>query len=471
MIGDELRIKQILNNLLSNSFKYTASGEIKLSVDTEQLESGLESGGERSVMLVLRVSDTGQGMTDEQIKNLFHEYSRFNTEANRKTQGTGLGMSITKNLLEKMHGGISVRSELNKGTEFTVRIPQIDTGSGIISKELAINLKDFRIPDVTQNKQRRIVRRPMPHGKVLLVDDMETNLYVAKGLLMPYGLTIETALSGFEAVEKIKSGAQYDIIFMDHMMPKMDGIESANKIRDLGYSRPVVALTANAIAGQSELFLSNGFDDFISKPIDIRLLNAVLNKFIKEKPAEMIETQKPDRIKVSVNPELAKIFIRDAERSIAEIESLRAYSDEEDMQAYIINVHAMKSALANVAENELAEFAFKLEKAGRERSLELVTAETPAFLDELRAVIKKFAPTEEFNEDEDKAFTREKLLDIKAACSEYDTRVAKAALNELKTKTHSSATQKIIDALAEHLLHSDFEEAAAVAEKAAENLN
>ena len=136
----------------------------------------------------------------------------------------------------------------------------------------------------------------MPYGNVLIVDDVETNIYVTKGLLSPYGLKIDSALSGFEAIDKIKSGSIYDIIFMDHMMPKMDGIEATKILRELGYICPIVALTANALVGQAEMFLANGFDDFISKPIDVRQLNAVLNKLIRDKqPPEVLEAARRQR--------------------------------------------------------------------------------------------------------------------------------------------------------------------------------
>jgi CheY-like chemotaxis protein len=123
----------------------------------------------------------------------------------------------------------------------------------------------------------------MPYGSVLIVDDMEMNLYVATGLLRPYGIRTDTAGSGFEAVEKIKDGKEYDIVFMEHMMPKMDGMAAVKIIRDMGYTRPIVALTANAVVGQADVFLTNGFDAFISKPIDTRQLNDLLNKFIRDK--------------------------------------------------------------------------------------------------------------------------------------------------------------------------------------------
>jgi len=478
LIGDELRIKQILNNLLSNAFKYTESGEISLSISAEYVTRG----GAVHVTLVFRVSDTGQGMTAEQVRKLGNEYSRFNLEANRTTEGTGLGMSITRNLVQLMYGSISVDSKPGKGTTVTVRLPQKNTGigvSGMIGRELAESLRHSKINSVSKMKKAKITRDPMPYGKVLIVDDVESNLYVAKGLMASYELTIDTAVSGFEVIEKIKKGNVYDVIFMDHMMPVMDGIETTKIIRGMDYKAPIVALTANALTGQMEIFLENGFDGFISKPIDIRQLNASLNKFVRDKqPPEVIEEARRQReaaekkeaeraAEFSVDPQLKSIFARDAEKAVSELEPLyekRNFWNDDDLQMYIVVVHAMKSALANIAETELSGFAFRLEQAGRERNTALITAETPAFLNSLREVIKNIKSTENNGDnnavDEDKAYLREKLLLIQEACAAYNKKAAKETLGELRQKTWSRSTRELLNAVTDHLLHSEFEEAA-----------
>jgi CheY-like chemotaxis protein len=247
----------------------------------------------------------------------------------------------------------------------------------------------------------------MPYGSVLVVDDVETNLYVAKGLLSPYGLTIDTVESGFEAIDRIKAGNIYDIVYMDHMMPKMDGVEAVKIMRDMGYTHPIVALTANAVAGQAEMFLANGFDGFISKPIDIRQLNDSLNKLICDrKPPEVIEAVRqsmPEKPafgtvtvpQMAVDHELAEIFVRDAAKTVAELESIyqkRDAFEDEDIQMYIINVHGMKSALANIGEPGLSGVALKLENAGQAGETAVIIAETPAFLASLREIIEKIRP-------------------------------------------------------------------------------
>jgi len=472
LFGDELRIKQILNNLLSNAFKYTASGEVKFSINAEYEKTP------GNVTLVFRVSDTGQGMTSEQINKLFDEYSRFNTKANRKTEGTGLGMNITRHLVHMMNGKISVESMPGKGSVFTVYIPQKIAGSGILGRETVENLKQFHDGRAEQLKNApQIVREYMPYGKVLIVDDIETNLYVAKGLLSPYGLSIETAVSGFEAVKKIKDGASYDIIFMDHFMPEMDGMETTKVIRNLGYNQPIIALTANALAGQAEIFLENGFDGYISKPVDIRQLNEVLNKLIRNKyPPETVEAarRQKERIKTNAgsealtsgNSQLAEVFIRDAEKAIAILKAIHSnnYRRTNDIQSYIINVHAMKSALANIGETELSNFALKLEKAGREQNTAVMSGDTPAFLTALRSIIEKNRipdNDEEINlTDNDKRFLWEELAAIHSACAKYNKKAAKTILAKLRQKSWPRPVRELLNTISEHLLHGDFEEAA-----------
>ncbi|MCL2694406.1 MAG: ATP-binding protein, partial [Oscillospiraceae bacterium] len=418
--GDELRVKQILNNLLSNAFKYTGEGKVVMSVSSEPHDND-------ETTLIISVSDTGQGMTKEQVEKLFDEYSRFNQETNRSTEGTGLGMSITNNLVRLMSGTLSVESEPGKGSVFTLRLPQRINGNEMLGAEVAENLRQFRTRSRAQMKRVQITREPMPYGKVLIVDDVETNIYVAKGLLSPYGLQIDSADSGFAAIDKVKSGKEYDIIFMDHMMPKMDGIEATKHIRDLGYKLPIVALTANAVMGQADVFLSNGFNDFVSKPIDIRQMNVILNKLIRDKqPPEVIEAARNKAVnpfvsvvQASVDAVIIEAFLRDAIKALAKLEAIvkkNGYTDENDMRTYIINVHGIKAALANVGNPELSAVAAKLEKAGRENNIKTITDETPAFLKSLRSFVDGLTPEEENAEteavEENTELLKEKLLII-----------------------------------------------------------
>ena len=471
LFGDELRVKQIFNNLLSNAFKYTDEGSVVLSVFAEPNSS------DDSVTLVFKVSDTGQGMTEAQVSELFDEYSRFNMEANRTSEGTGLGMSITRNLIDLMHGDIKVESEPGKGSTFTVHLPQGKRGADVLGQQIAENLRQFRAGSRAQMKRVQITREPMPYGSVLVVDDVETNIYVARGILTPYGLRIDTASSGYEAIEKIKSGNEYDIVFMDHMMPGMDGIEATRIIRNMGYRRSIVALTANAVAGQADVFLGNGFDDFISKPIDIRQLNNVLNRLIRDKqPSAVLEAARrkagadagrssDDADQSNINHRFAEVFVRDVGRSLPILGSIAkkdgSYSDD-DMRTYIVHIHGLKSALANVGNRELSAVASRLEESARDGNIKVISSETAAFLTSLRAFVDAIIAKEATHGgdmgDGDRFYLREKLLAIKDASKGYDKKTAKVFLSDLNRKNWQRPEKALLDTIAEHLLHSDFDE-------------
>jgi len=482
LFGDELRIKQILNNLLSNAFKYTEQGEIKLSFDiehdsqTKPQSDRSDSDEQHDVTLILTVSDTGQGMTNEQVKTIFDEFTRFNFEANRAKEGTGLGMSITRNLVKIMDGNISVKSVPKKGTEFIIRLPQKYENAEVLGVDLVENLQKFNMYKMSRMKNSNVIFEPMPYGKVLVVDDVESNLYVARGLMNPYELTVETVNSGYKAIEKIEAGNDYDIIFMDHMMPKMDGIEATKIIREMGYNGTIVALTANALIGQMDIFLQNGFDDFVSKPVDVRYLNVVLKKYVQDKqPDEVLDEVRRKMLyskrsiehestPLVVSPQLAEFFLLDAEKAVSELEAFvdkDGTYDEEDVKAYTITVHAMKNALLNVGESDLSLFAAKLEQAGWDTDKDTIK-ETPAFIEELKAVINNFSPQENEEQvitvtDSDYVDLKEKIITIIEANEAYDNKTAKDLLNELREKGWPKDLAKLLSEMSELILSGDVE--------------
>ncbi len=474
LLGDELRIKQILNNLLSNAYKYTHEGCIKLFIYTEAEKTD----DDEQITLVIRVSDTGQGMTEEQVDTLFtSEYSRYNLETNYMIEGTGLGLNIVWRLVKQMNGTVSVESEPSKGTVFTVRIPQKKVGVEILGKETVENLRNFRISSSSQLRRAKIVREYMPYGKILIVDDVESNLYVAKGLMMPYGLVIDVASSGFEAINKIKDGQIYDVIFMDHMMPKLDGVNTTKIIRDSGYKYPIVALTANAVIGQSKFFLENGFDEFISKPIDIRQLNSVLNKLIRNKQSpEVIANARKQRQNMDesafqsdiseADPTLRAVFLLDIKKSLPIIEDTFkniGHATNEDLHLFTINVHAIKSALANIGETVASRLAFVLEKAGKEQNRDLIKAQTQLLIDDILNIKAKIELKQRGSDstsevDQDPGFLREQLQIICNACADYDERPINAALEALKKLLWKKETKTLIDKIGEQMLYGDFDE-------------
>ena len=462
--GDELRIKQILNNLLSNAIKYTDKGFVKLSVK--------HSTNDKDAELQFIVEDSGQGMKPEDKEKLFTDYVRFNIEENRTKEGTGIGLSITKNLVELMNGSIEVQSEYGKGSVFTVKIKQGAIECEPIGSETVNNLKNFAFTGKKVGGD--FLRSIMPYGKVLVVDDVETNLYVAQGLMSPYQLKIETANSGFEAIDKIEEGNTYDIVFMDHMMPLMNGIETTKKLREIGYEGIIVALTANAIVGNDKMFKENGFDDFISKPIDIRKLNAVLNTYVRDKHPQEAEKYKTAEVSVASNASLGKktklleIFGSDAEKAV---KTLRETLADNNTELFTITVHAMKTALANIGELEKSEIALKLEKAGEANDFEYITANAEGFIKSLEELIVGCgaldAPLcDDSDITEDTAYLKELLSTIKASCEAYDDTAVYEILNKLKEKQWKKETLSALEEIHDTLFFStDFEKAAEQADK------
>ena len=385
LIGDELRIKQILNNLLSNAIKYTETGHVKLSLSFLRQASDIKAGDD--VDICFTIEDTGQGMKAEALEKLFtEEYLRFNIETNRASEGSGIGLRIVKNLVDLMEGTIEVKSEYERGSIFTVVIRQKAKSHEIIGEELSQKLRNFTFAGEKPEANLVIPHEAMPYGKVLVVDDVETNLYVAEGLLSPYSLQVDTAMSGNAAIEKLADGKSYDVIFMDHMMPIMDGIETTKILRITGYEGPIIALTANALVGNAEMFKQNGFDDFISKPIDVRKLNSLLNKYVRNE--ELSQSSSEGLERSAVNPRLLDVFRRDAEKAVIK---LRDTLNNGDIKLFTTNAHAMKSALANIGEHEKSEAASALEDAALKGDSAYIAAHAEEFISSLEMLVQNLS--------------------------------------------------------------------------------
>ncbi|MDR0732078.1 MAG: response regulator [Treponema sp.] len=412
LYGDELRVKQVLNNILSNAFKYTKAGTVTLQVRWEKHGDG--------AAVIFAVSDTGQGIRRDDIGKLFSEYSQLDTRANRKIEGTGLGLSITKRLVEMMDGTIAVESEYGSGSIFTVSIRQKIVNERPIGKEVAENLMSFRLIETRRSRNKNLVRIRMPYGKVLVVDDVATNLDVAKGLMLPYGLTIDCVLSGPEAIEKIrKEEVKYDVIFMDHMMPGMDGIEAVRIIRgEIGteYAKtvPIVALTANALAGNEEIFLNEGFNAFIAKPIDIMRLDVILNQWVRDRQSEETLWKAGQEAEEDGTPaaggvlkdanlegidltaglkryETEEIYLRILQSYLTHtpelLEKLRALS-RETLPQYAITVHGLKGASQGICAGEIGGEAEELEFAAKAGDYEKVHSKNTAFISKVETTME-----------------------------------------------------------------------------------
>lgn len=260
LYGDVSRIKQICVNILTNAIKYTKEGWIEFKI------SGVIKNN--VCRLIISVEDTGIGIKKENIDKLFNKFERLDLEDNITIEGTGLGLAITKKLVELMNGKIVVQSVFGKGSKFTVSIDQR------IVKNPTIKLEDSPEP----------VEEIKTHNKkVLIVDDNKINLKVAERLLESYGIDTESVESGAAALEKIQNGEKYDMILLDDMMPKMSGVETLKKLKEIpGFKIITIALTANALTGMREKYLQDGFDDYLAKPINKNELNRIINKYLND---------------------------------------------------------------------------------------------------------------------------------------------------------------------------------------------
>ncbi|MDR0442093.1 MAG: cache domain-containing protein [Treponema sp.] len=472
LIGDELRIRQICNNLMSNSFKYTREGEVELKVSYGGREGDTD-------WVIAQVRDTGIGIKPENIGNLFDEYAQMDTKANRKIMGTGLGLPIVKKMVELMGGSISVTSDYGKGSTFTVRLPQKHVTDKTIGPELANNLKNFKYTDQKRRQESKLNRIKLPYARVLVVDDVITNLDVARGLMKPYGMRVDCVSSGQEAIDAIRNESiRYNAVFMDHMMPEMDGIEATRIIREeIGteYAKtvPVIALTANAIIGNEDMFLSKGFQAFISKPIEIASLDTVIHHWVRDKeyeqkmgdgelagsreqgagspPPQTTNYKLPTIQGLDINKGIERFGDTDAYFDILRsyavntpplLETMKRVSTE-NLAAYAITVHGIKGASRGILAEAVGSKAEALEHASKANDLDFVSANNDAFLEmtwklitDIKALLDKInsAHPRQKKDKPDKE-TLEKLL---AACVKYDMDSVDAAIEEIDAYEYTS---------------------------------
>ncbi|MBR2402077.1 MAG: response regulator [Lachnospiraceae bacterium] len=396
-IGDDKRIRQVLLNLLSNAVKYTRQGTVTLEVACRTI-------GEETT-LHFAVKDTGIGIRKEDIDRIYDEFKRFDVHKNRNVEGTGLGMNIARQFLQLMGSDLQIESEYEKGSVFSFDLVQ-----KVANQE---PIGDFRERiHLASGKNKYKTAFTAPDAKVLVVDDYEMNLKVFKGLLKPSQIQVHEATGGKECLSMLKK-ERYDIVFLDHMMPEMDGIDTLKAIRDekLCEGVPIIMLTANAILGDKEKYLSLGFDDFLSKPLIPEKLDKMIIKHLPEGLVRMrtlseapsadnmmpeVETPSTDDMVLTVeaSPDL------DIERGLAtcsgdeefymEIlgdfsrlkikEELEAYRKENDFTNYCIRVHGFKNSAYSVGATKLGDLAYEMEKMTKENlSEEIEVMQTRLF--------------------------------------------------------------------------------------------
>ena len=425
--GDEIRLKQILTNLLTNAVKYTKVGKVTFSVQGEWSDGG-------DFSLKMSVADTGMGIKKEDIGKLFDSFTRLEEKKNRTIEGTGLGLNITKNLVEQMKGEIKVQSVYGKGSLFTVRVPQ-----EVLSTEPVGDLQKAYEKEISENtKYKESFRAPKVH--ILAVDDNEMNLAVVKGLLKGTGIQLDTALSGNECLSFCRK-KKYDLILMDHMMPEPDGIETLHMLRaeeeNPNRDTKVIALTANALAGVREEYVNEGFSDYLSKPIEIEKLEKLLRKQLpsdkiileknKEKEAqtkkasseektlnETLEMSGIDRVlgvsycdgSEEMYQEILKVYYEQGQKYRKD---LHTFYDAKDWKRYEILVHAIKSNSMSIGAKMFSEEAKQQEIAAKESEEALIESEFQQFckdyeeiLDEVKRILSLYETEEEPIEEVEK---------------------------------------------------------------------
>jgi signal transduction histidine kinase/CheY-like chemotaxis protein/HPt (histidine-containing phosphotransfer) domain-containing protein len=492
MIGDAGRIKQILLNLLSNAVKYTKKGFIRFSA------SGEPSAAD-TIRLTFTVEDSGIGIRKEDMPKLFGEFMRIDEKRNINIEGTGLGLVIARSLCRAMDGDITARSEYGKGSVFTATLVQTVTDWKPMGDMTDIS---------TDRAETQCVTFIAPEAEVLVVDDFSSNLLVAEGLLMPYQMRVFTCLNGHEAVALVRE-RPFDLVLMDHMMPEMDGVEATHAIRGMSGERcralPIIALTANAVSGMREMFLENGFNDFLSKPIETAKLDAVLKKWIPEgkrrnapenggiSPSEgMPEMAFPEIAGVDVAAGLARIggsksrylellemFCRDAQAGFALLEQAPPLADhwserflaatgfaldDFPLRPFTTLVHALKSASANIGADLLSQSAALLEKAGREADLPTIRDKLPPFREELAALMERIrestaaarAGNSETGVEPD---VGEALARLRDALEAKDIDAIDDALARLQALPLTAKTREDVSGIADFVLAAEFTQA------------
>jgi len=394
LMGDETRISQVIINILNNAVKYTREGSVCMRITLAQTDDPEDE----RIVLKIAISDTGIGIREEDMGKLFGNFERLDQKANKNVEGTGLGLSITEKMVEMMHGHIEVESVYGEGSTFTIYLPQVvagDTKIGNFETKFAEYVKSL-------NDYKETFRAP--DANVLVVDDNEMNLFVVEKLLKTTEVKVSCCDSGERCLELVRQ-RHYDVILLDHMMPELDGVETLKRMKEMKQypckDTPVIALTANAIVGVREMYLADGFDDYLSKPIDANELEAMLRRYLPEEKVvvEILEPQisieetfdataeeEGEEIKEEttagnerqyIDRDTAMLYCAGSEEIFLEFlsmfcnlyeqkrEKIAQCYEEENWKDYGIELHSLKSTSLSIGGKQISELAYELEKAGK----------------------------------------------------------------------------------------------------------
>lgn len=460
--GDEGRIKQILINILNNAIKFTKEGYVRASVTGQPGEK------EDEELITFRVEDTGCGIREEDLGKIFEDFRQVDSKRNRSVEGTGLGLAIVKHLAELMGGVIQVDSVYGQGTVVTITIPQKIVDRRSIAEA----------PEPSRAQLKGSEAFSAPDVKVLIVDDNVVNRKVARGFLKQYAFDLDEAGSGPEAIELVRQN-RYDIIFMDHMMPMMDGIEAAEIIRrdcgENGTAPAMIALTANAMEGMRDKFLACGFQDFIAKPLNRQELGRLLTRWVPEerrRPAEAAAPQGPslDPAAFSIPgidmdaatryfsgdeagfAELLELYYMDGQRKTGLLRELAG----SDLSRYRTEVHGLKSAAANIGAMEVSNLARAQENAAAQGDTAFIAQQFPRLMEAheaLLARIGQFLERRRQNEPRQEKLplpsTRELRERVGAALDELENFRSRECAQMVEAMLRCTLPQEVEDSLKE----------------------
>ena len=460
LFGDEIRIKQVITNILTNAVKYTEEGGVTLNVTSRNID-------DENIYLCVSVVDTGIGIKKEDLAKLFSAFERIEEKRNRTIEGTGLGMNITQQLLKLMNSKLSVESVYGKGSTFSFQIEQ-----KIVNAEPLGDFQDSYRRSLNQHKEYH-ESFIAPDAKILVVDDTVMNLTVIKGLLKQTKIQIDTALNGPDCIA-IAARKKYDIIFLDHRMPGMDGIETLKVMQQMtnnpNYKTPVISLTANAISGAREKYIEVGFQDYLTKPINSDQLEELIIQYLPSEKLKPIDSADSDSELSSTNSELSlPEWLHDVEglnieEGIKHCGSIDAYVDaltvfagsieaaaddienyykSEDWKNYTTKVHALKSTAKVIGADELSEKARRLEDAGNSRYFNEIEQDTEPLLTLYRSYSKKLSPLiPNYSEDDSN----------KPLITEYDLNEAYEAMKDAAASFDYDTLNFVFESLDEYRL-------------------
>ncbi len=418
LYGDVAKIKQVVLNLLTNAVKYTSEGGISFSVTMVARKKDIAT-------IEFSVKDTGMGIKEEDMDKLFVAYERLDEKKNSAIQGTGLGLDISRKLSELMNGELTCESTYTEGSEFILKVDQTiidDTPIGVFKEKASDSSEEVYVPQFIA-----------PDADILVVDDNPMNLNVIKGLLRPTKVFVNTALSGEDALDKIRD-SHFDIVFLDHMMPGMDGIETLQEIRKINNDVPIYALTANSTAGD-EFYVPKGFNGCLHKPIDTALLEETIKKHLPENI--MIEPTSEDAVEVVTTMPDDMKWIYDTEGINVEegiknsggisdyifalemfedtidenLNVIRSAYDEENIRMFTIKVHSLKSSARIIGAAKLSAMAQKLEDAGNNKDMEYINDNVGEFLSDYEAYKSKLSRMKKAEDNDDKELIETEMLE------------------------------------------------------------